>query len=105
MRTESCIRDHVDRSSEQTLQILPQRDEVQQTAPGLHGDKHVEVAVGPGLATDEGTEDAHVMSAMASSQAKDRVALRNLHIPAMVARLVARWHLRLYVGCMWEELP
>jgi hypothetical protein len=66
MRAHATIAEHINSSAEQVLQVLPQPDEVEQTATGLHLNQEVNVARGPGVSSRHRTENANVMSAVLS---------------------------------------
>jgi hypothetical protein len=62
-------------SLEQQFEILRQGDEVQRRPIVLHIDQQIEIAVDPILAAGDGTEHAHVPSAVVRGETKDFVAL------------------------------
>lgn len=91
---QAAIGVHVDPAAELVLELVLDGDQVEEAAAGREADQKVEIALGSGLTTGEGAEDAHVRATMALGHAPDLVAPRQ-RIPDRRVRARAPTRFRL----------
>jgi len=70
---DAAVAEYVNADPEQVFEILPERNEVQEGAPGLHLDEQVHIAPGVSLAAGRGAEHAQVARAVVGGGADNLI--------------------------------